>query len=258
MSFSDLTLKYAPWSLSKAQTALTCPFRFDLKYVNKIKGKTPLKDSARKIGVAAHAALETVLGGKDLKEAMIKAAVDENLTSIETEDLRSLGHNIKNFIERLETFKEKKNVNEQHVEKKFGLTRDMQPTSFFGKNVFFRGVWDLCLISEDDSSKKHLVVIDHKSGRTKDLSYYTDQLKLYSLAGIHLFSDIAGVQSAIHFIPDENIVWSTYNSTEIIKKLYYPWYIDLLNKAAADIPSKRAQKCWLCPFCEYREECPLN
>lgn len=257
MEFSELALKYAPWSLSKAQTALTCPYRFDLKYIHKRKGMVPPKDSARKVGIAAHAALEMVLGGKDLKEAMIKAAVDENLTSTETEDLRSLGHNIKNFIERLGTFKKKKGVNEQHVEKKFGLTRGMRPTKFFGKSVFFRGVWDLCLISED-SSKKYLIVIDHKSGRTKDLSYYTDQLKLYSLAGIHLFPDIAGVQSAIHFIPDENIVWSTYNTAAIIRKLYYPWYIDLLNKAAAGVPSKRAQKCWLCPFCEFHGECPLT
>jgi len=256
MKFSELTLEFAPWSLSKAQTALTCPFRFDLKYVHRVKGKTPPKDSARKVGIAAHAALEMILGGKDLKEAMIKAAVDEELTSIETEDLRSLGHNINNFIERLNTFKKKKDIREQHVEKKFGLTRDLKPTKFFGKDVFFRGVWDLCLIS-GDPPKKYLIVIDHKSGRTKDLSYYTDQLKLYSLAGVHLFPEIAGVQSAIHYIPDENIVWSTLNSGKIIKEIYTPWYMDFLNKAAAVIPTKQAQKCWLCPFCEYHSECPL-
>lgn len=257
MQFTDLAIKYSPWSLSKAQTASTCPFRFDLKYVNKTKGMAPPKDSARKVGIAAHSALEMVLTGKDLRESLIKAAVDEELTSLETEDLRSLGHNIKNFVGRLDTFKEKKNVNEQHVEKRFGLTRDMQPTKFFGKDVFFRGVWDLCLIA-GNAPKKYLVVIDHKSGKTKTLSFYTDQLKLYSLAGIHLFPEITGVHSAVHFIPDENVVWATLNSAEVIRKTYIPWYVDFLNEAAAGVPSKRAQKCWLCPFCEYHGECPLN
>ena len=257
MHFSDLAIKYGPWSLSKAQTALTCPFRFDMKYTRKVKGVSPPKDSIRKVGVAAHAALEMLLKGKDIKDSLVKAAVDENLTSVETEDLRSLGHNIKSFMERLSIFKKKKNVNAQHVEKKFGLTQDMQPTEFFGKDVFFRGVCDLCLIAGDPPNK-YLVVIDHKSGRSKDLSYYTDQLKLYSLAGIHLFSDIAGVQSAVHFIPDENIVWSTLNSSKVIRELYIPWYVDFLNKAAEGVPAKSAQKCWLCPFCEYRGECPLN
>ena len=257
MDFTDLAHKFSPWSLSKAQTATTCPFRFDMKYTRRIKGKVPPKDSARKVGIAAHAALEMVLTGKDLKESMIKAAVDEELTSTETVDLRSLGHNIKSFLERLRVFKEKKGVSEQYVEKKFGLTHSLKPTEFFGKDVFFRGVWDLCLIA-GNSPKKYLVVIDHKSGKTKNLSFYTDQLRLYSLAGIHLFSDVVGVHSAINFIPDDNVVWATLNSVKIVRSEYIPWYVNLLNEAAAGIPSKRAQKCWLCPYCEYHGECPLK
>jgi len=256
MSFSDTAKKLGPWSLSKAQSATSCPFRFYHSYVLKTKGKQPLDQSATRKGSAAHAALEDVLKGKyDLMTALKKAVMNHKLTTVEIDDVFAMAHNMKVFLDSVEKFKKTQNVTEVLVERRFGLTLDLKPTKFFGKDVFFRGVWDLCL-----RTKNRLAIIDHKSGQPKnDIGWYGDQLNTYAIAGVCLFDDVEGIQSGINYVQDDDKVrWGDMQSADYIREHVVPWFVHYLDKAGEEAETKEARKGWWCNYCSYISICPIT
>lgn len=256
--FTAAALKHAPWSMSKAYVALSCPFRYRLKYIEHVKGKEAAVSSASRIGIAAHEALEWALKGKyDLKEAMRRTAIKTQLTTPEIDELYALTHNLHLFLERLEKFKQKHGVTEQQVELKFGLTPTFDQVPFFDKSgrLFFRGVWDLCMRARD----KYLIVIDHKSGQVKDIAKYRDQLNMYALAGLYVFPGIEGVQSAIHFMQDDTgLCWDDMLPAKTIRESVLTWFVDHLNKAGESAEAQVARRGSWCAFCEYAEMCRLE
>jgi len=263
--FSDLALEHAPWSLSKAQLAKNCSFRFDLQYVKKVKSTEPPKSSAGRIGTAAHEALEHYLkqpthDPEQLKRALTRGAVDNELTTPEIEDLMSLAHNMVRFRGRLEVIKQKFGVTEQLVEKRFGLTRDLKKTGFWSKkDVFFRGVWDLVLRTKSG----HVAIIDHKSGQPpKDLNdvkaQSRAQLDTYAVSALTCFPEMPAVQTSLHFVQSEEIIWTAKRTAEEIREKLVPWYHEFINGAAAEVPSKAAHKGWYCAFCGHTQLCPLK
>lgn len=256
-SFCQESLPHAPWSLSKVQQALRCPFSFQCKYVNRVRGVPSAGAAANRIGKAAHTTLEWVLSGKhDLREAMRRGAIKEKLTTIEMDELFALAHNISGFLARLEKFKQEHGVTEQSVERKFGLTVEMQPCDFWDtKTVFFRGVWDLCLRIDN----KYLVIIDHKTGEEKDLSTYEDQLKMYAIAGVRVFPGTVRVQTALNYLEnEESVTWAAPQPIDEISNNLVPWFIKMVNTAAEAAGSTEAKKGWWCKFCEYTGVCPLR
>ena len=256
--FTDAALKHAPWSMSKASVALSCPFRHRLKYIQRVKGKEASASSASRIGIAAHEALEWALKGKhDLKEALWRTAIKTQLTTPEIDELYALTHNLHLFLERLEKFKQKHGVTEQRVELKFGLTPTFDQVPFFDKSghLFFRGVWDLCMRAHE----KYLIIVDHKSGQIKDVAEYRDQLNMYALAGLHVFPGIEGVQSAIHYMQDDTgLHWDNMLSVKDIREAILVWFVDHLNKAGESAEASVARRGFWCAFCEYTEMCPLK
>lgn len=255
--FCKESLSHVPWSLSKAQSAIRCPFSFRRKYVDKVKGKPSPGQAANRIGKAAHVALEWLLQEKhDLREAMRRAAIKEKLTSIEMDELYALAHNINGFLQRIGKFKQEQGVTEQAVEKKFGLTCELQPCDFWDtKTVFFRGVWDLCLRVQD----KYLVIIDHKTGEDKGLDAYEDQLKMYAIAGLHVFPGISRVQAALNYIEtEEGVTWDKPYPADVIRAKLVPWFSGMIHDATQAAETSVAKKGWWCKFCEYTEVCPLR
>lgn len=257
--FNDAALKHAPWSMSKASVAISCPFRHRLKYVQKVKGREAAASSASRIGIAAHEALEWVLKGKhDLKEALRRTAIKTMLTTPEMDEVFALTHNLQLFLDRLEKFKKKHAVSEQRVELKFGLTPEFEQVPFFDKSgqLFFRGVWDLCMRAQE----KYLIIVDHKSGQVKNVDEYREQLDMYALAGLHVFPSVEGVQSAIHFMQDDTgLHWEKkMRSPDTIRKEVLPWFVEHLNKAGENAEQNNAKKGRWCSFCEYTEMCPLK
>ncbi len=256
--FNDAALKHAPWSMSKASVAISCPFRHRLKYIERVRGKEAAAGSAARIGIAAHEALEWVLKGKhSLKEALRRTAIKTMLTTPEMDDVFALTHNLQLFLERLAKFKEKYRVDEQQVELKFGLTPEFEQVPFFDKSgqLFFRGVWDLCLRAQG----QHLIIIDHKSGQIKDVAAYREQLDMYALAGLSVFPDIISVQSAIHYMQDDSgLHWDKTQSVQTIRERVLPWFIEHLNNAGTEAEQNYAKKGRWCTFCEYTAMCPLN
>lgn len=255
LDYSELTRRYAPWSLSKAKLAKNCPFSFDCRYVRKLRGIAPPKGSAGRIGVAVHQVLEVYLQGDSIKEAVRRAFADNELTTNEMDDVMSYMHNIVSFKDRLTKYKQRHNIIETHVEVRFGMTNDLKTAQFFGKNVFMRGVWDIAMRTQE-----HAVVVDHKSGMlssdTDVFERYGDQLKLYAIAALDRFPGIKGVMSAIHYVMSEDIIFSPMISTRKIREQYVPWLADYLNNCSRDIETKEARVGWYCQFCDYTHVCP--
>lgn len=277
--FSPAAKQFAPWSMSKAESAKQCSFAFNLKYLKRIKGTAPPTSAASRIGKAAHEVLEGVLkdeSGAPLKQIarlINKAKIDHELTSYEIEEVMALTHAIANFYQRLTKYREGKGVTDTLVEYRFGLRADLAPTSFWGapipnagvdergrpvKDVFFRGVWDLLMLASG-----YAVILDHKSGvPPKDVSdmkaHYAHQLNLYAVAALSLFPEIKGVQSALHFLQSEEIIWGDMVTADEIRGRLIPWYVNYINQSAAAVETNVAKKGWYCEFCEYTSLCPLK
>jgi len=247
--------------MSKAELALNCGLAYNLRYVKKAKGAPP-KDAGGRIGIAAHAVLESFLqsAAEPIKDIIYRVALDQQLTTPEIDDLVSFAHSIAHFRDRLESYKIANKVKEQRVELKFGLTADLQKTAFFGKDVFFRGVMDLILSTEDGS----IVILDHKSGNppsshTDALDQHRAQLKLYTLAALLLYPDLKGVQTGLHYLASEEIVWDTKMVLpSMIREEVMPWYPQFLNEAGLAAENATPKSGWKCKFCEFISQCPLK
>lgn len=265
---SPLALQLAPWSMSKAELARNCSFQFHLKYVQKEKKKTPPKSIAGKVGVAAHEALEKFLDGDDisperLQQLIVRAANGQQLTTTEVDEVVVLAQNIMNFRRRLDAYRERNRVVETRLENKFGLSLDGQVVPFFGSRgaePFFRGVIDLIMRTENDT----IVILDHKSGAaptsSRDaLKQHEHQLKLYAIAALAMFPNLREVQTGLHYIQNEQIIFSTSrNMPDEIRGDLTAWYLQYLNEAAEASLSNKANQGWYCRFCEYTPYCPLR
>jgi hypothetical protein len=252
-SFDPRVLKHAAWSISKADLARQCGLKFQWKYVEKRQEAVSTRPEGR-IGSAAHKTMELVLKGKDLQQSFTVAAVDNKLTTKEVDDLLTFSGSITEFLKRIEKFKAKSPAQDTLVEHSFGLTIDLKPSTFFGKDVFFRGIYDFGLRLEN----RDLIIVDHKSGApSEDISKYTNQLNSYALAGRRLFPEINGVQSAIHYLQDGSLVWGTYISTGEIDEKLSDWLVNYLNECVAGLDGQ-ARPGWYCGYCGYANQCPAQ
>lgn len=256
---SDLARKYAPWSVSKAELAETCPSQFELKHIKKAPEEAVAAEN--KVGTAAHSVLEFRIGGQDAKTAKKTALEKTALTERELEDLRVLEDAIEDFVRRFDTFCQTYGVTQVLREQQWGLTIEGKPTGFKAPDVFFRGVVDLAAVTRD----RALVVIDHKSGVAKDIKKwgkYQKQINTYAVMGIANMPDITGVRGALHFLQghkDLRLQWLDFLDAERIRKLHTPWLFDVVNKAAANLVepfvAKPSLKKWPCNYCPYRPSC---
>lgn len=261
IEFSDLTLKHAPWSMSKANLARNCSLAFDLKYVKHVRGKRPPRSAAGSIGRAIHQILEALLKGvplSEIKGEIFRASIDERLTTPEIEDVMGYTHNIAAFLKRLDAYKEKHQVTKTAVEERFSFSRDFLPVEYNTPDTFFRGVWDLVMHIGDE-----LVILDHKSGELgnpeKVLERYDNQRRFYAIGALNQFPDLKNVHVAFHYVKVEEIVWAKErDSAKRIRDEYIPWYIAHLNQCTENIPSRSPQKGWHCSFCNYTRMCPLT
>ncbi len=271
-SFSEETLQLGPWSTSKITVAATCGHRFKLQYLQKkkpIKSRDPRfqVDNRGRIGNAAHKAIELSLRGSppmNVNEALTRAAISEKLTSVEVEALLEFKPHIFAFPKRIEKFKANHPIADMGVELKFGLTKDLEATKFFGSDVFYRGVFDLVLALDSQT----VIIIDHKTGEPKKgsdgniLPLDPMQLKSYTVAVSRLFPMInnapfKGAQTAIHYVQTGDISWGEWDSKEKIEEEHVPWLIKEMNRIAGKVDLNTSKKSWMCDFCQYRQLCPL-
>lgn len=135
-----------PWSYSSLQAFETCPRRFHLTRIAKVVQEP--QSEAMAFGNKVHKALELAVKG----EARLPATFAHYQPMV-TRILQSSGR--------------------KFTEHKFGITSSFKPTTFFAKDVWFRGVIDLNIIGQ-----KVGVTLDYKTGKPKADG---DQLKLFAV-----------------------------------------------------------------------------
>lgn len=284
--FPDHVLKYGPWSISKAGSIERCSLQFDYKYgIQKQKELESYNES--RIGVAVHYALELALGGTAIRVAFQHAADKHELTSDETEQLEAFYDQIQRFVKRMASFQQKHGVHPANVmiEKKLGMRSDFTSCSFFergggcancrdGKDgheprqgkclyaptffkeslpVFFRGVVDYAMLTKN----KELIIIDHKSGKEKDISQYEAQFRSYCLMAFAVIPDLKGIQTAINFVMTDKMAWNPYVKAEVVREQYRPWMVEYLTKSCEKLLQPPAPtKGWWCNWCGYKSICP--
>lgn len=261
MSFevSELALKYAPWSISKASMAETCPAQFEFRHVKKT-AEGPASSDTR-VGTAAHTVLELRVIGTPAAEARKQALEHTPLTSNEQEDLQALDEPIEGFLVKFDKFCREQGVTQVIREAPWGMTRDALPAGFYDDDVFFRGKLDLCALTRD----RDLVMLDYKSGKAKNIrvgTRFRRQLNSYAVLALVNMEDLAGVRSGIHFLQGDEAQrtqWLDYLPAAKIRESYIQWLFNHLNETAstlvAPFVAKPGRK-WPCGWCSYKNLCP--
>ena len=97
---------------------------------------------------------------------------------------------------------------EKLCEYKMGLTQDLKPCAYFGRNVWFRGAADLLIMRGDTA-----MVIDYKTSKN---ARYADkgQLELMALATFAHFPKIKKVKGGLLFVVCNAFVKDTYEITD--------------------------------------------
>lgn len=177
------------WSYSSLTAFETCARRYEITKISK-RIKEP-QTEAMMHGTEVHAALEHYVA-----------------------DGTPLPAKYKQYIPIVEAVT--KAPGEKFAEMKFGLTKDLAPTEFFGDDVWVRGVLDLTIVQGDTA-----IVLDWKTGKPKaDPS----QLELFSAATLALYPTVTTVKSAFVWLAhgkvdphtlhrgEEDEVWRGFSS----------------------------------------------
>jgi RecB family exonuclease len=231
-----------------------CSLQYDFKYGAQ-KQPELVQFAESRVGVAVHSALEHALRGLAVDRALLHAKDDHGLTSAECEELDARAAQIARFVSRMAGFKKKHGVSSESIEEKWGMNAGFTKAGFFDGDVFFRGVVDLAYLT----GAGDLVIIDHKSGKQRELTYYDTQLRVYALMGLARFPHIRGVQTAINFVMPDAMAWAPYVPAHQIRDEYQPWLVGRMNDACQGLLTEpKPSKSKLCDWCGYRPICPAH
>ena len=160
-----------PWSYSSLTAFETCPKRFKLTRFDKLVSEPPT---------------DATIWGNEVHKALELATLGDKV----------LGDKFKQYQPIVD--KLRANPDKRLVEYKFGLTRALRPTEFFGKDVWVRGVIDYALVQP-----KLAIVLDHKTGKPK---VDHDQLRLFAAVAFSAFPYVEKVRTGY--------LWLAYNKTD--------------------------------------------
>ncbi len=164
------------WSLSRLQTYEDCPYKAYCSYILKIPY---VRGPAQIRGEAIHKMAEDYLTGKT----------------------RTLKAELANYTEE---FKRCRGAAKDpdaimDVEQQWGLDRNWQPTSWFGKDTWCRVVLDLSIYHDT-----HLKMVDHKTGRAYDK--HPEQMEIYAIAGFNRFPEALTVSGEMWYLDQPQTV----------------------------------------------------
>ena len=248
--------KNGPWSFSKAGVIAKCSLQYDFKYGTQKQPEEPRVPSVEsRVGVVVHKALEFALDGLKVKDAFRFAIDQGEMTNDEAETVMSFYDQVARFVAFIGRFKLKHGVKPQNVliEYKIGMSENFKSIQFYDKTGLFRGVLDFTMITGHGDA----VVIDHKSGKQKEMSMYEDQCKAYCVLALALRPELKGVQTAINFVQTDQLLWNPRVSAETIRNEYHPWLIKFLTASCAGLQAPpEPREGWWCDWCGYKGICP--
>jgi hypothetical protein len=149
------------------------------------------------------------------------------------------------FMQRtLDTFNNIKG--DKHCEIRLGVAKydDVyEPTKFFAKNVWYRGIADLLIINEDKA-----YLIDYKTGKSAN---YADTKQLDLLAGAVFinFPEVKKIKSALSFVVCKKFISKEHTAD------MYKAYINVFDELLERIEAASKEDVWnavesgLCKFC---------
>ena len=203
------------WSYSSLNDFQNCPRAYQLKRVTK-ECKT-VESEAMRFGTECHAYLENRMVKKD--------ALPPHLEWLEA-------------MMRMVEESSGEVVSEQQV----AITKGLTPTTWFGKDVWCRGVFDGGIRHKDRS-----IIYDYKTGKRK---HDTEQLMLFAGLEFALRPEIAAVKTGYVWLKDKVIDSAMYTREDIpsIWNHFLP-KVERLEKAFAtnEWPAKSSGLCGWCP-----------
>lgn len=168
-------MKAPAWSFSSLNDFNNCPRAYQLKRVT--KEVKDVESEAMRHGTIQHEHLELrVRDGKELPSEL---------------------HWIEPHIQRMQD-----SGAEMIAEQAVGLTKGLEKTEFFGKNVWCRGKLDLTLRYDTSST-----VLDYKTGKRK---FDSDQLMLFAGFEFALRPEIETVKTGYVWLKDQKIDSETF------------------------------------------------
>lgn len=164
------------WSYSSLTAFETCPWRYYLTKISKAVSEPPYDH--RSHGNEVHKLFENHVNGK------------EHMPS-EYKSLWPLADRIKREPARKE------------CEMKVALNANLRPVTYFAKDVWFRGIFDVAVIKQ-----KEVTVLDYKTGKRKPAD---DQLKLFAGAAFCVFPFAEKVTTGYLWLKEHKIDRMTYD-----------------------------------------------
>lgn len=267
------------WSPSKVKMLEKCPYQFYLKYVLKVgPDDDHVQDtSMADVGTIAHRILEHVVLGKGVGDAYAAAKIEHcevppelakkglaNITKGKWgESIETLEGNIITFAEKMEAFSRNNKIIAYHTELKLGVTKEWKKTTFFAKDVYFRGIVDLAIeLDAGAGYRPDMLILDHKHGGgdfgTPSTRNYQQQLDSYKPMIHYGFKLLSGAQAGIHFIKAGKTAYDEYTTAEEIEnglRKKIEWTID----GAVDTTIERGFFKHVrgnhCQWCEFDSQC---
>ena len=256
MTPNAFVLAHTPWSVSKANTARECPKKFKYQYIEKVK-MPRTKAYEASTGQIVHRALEIALGGAGITRSFEVALsqVRDPLSTEEIEDVMSYRSAVQLFLTKFTAYKNKYGGATPVMEQKLAVDFDGNAVPFFDNNkAFLRGVIDMSMLF---TGTNRALILDHKTGKQKDLAYYRDQFDMYLLLLKAANPALEEVKLGISFLKVNKIEFikemsDVRNITPVRDRL-----IRFLNDSTRDMHDlDRTRRGPLCSWCEYQTVCP--
>lgn len=298
MEFSAHVLNHAPWSHSKFGSVEKCQLQYYKRYVEKQREHGSSAES--KVGVAVHYVSEHVVKHDMAPTSTLldEAVRLGKLTSSEVDSMMTFMPKVEKFADWLRNFIHKYGVKETLIEEQMGINLRFEPTSFSpgdewteeellvpwestprdperpplkyytgdrlrqavldGLAPVMRGVLDLGLLTANND----MVIIDHKTGKHKNIADHGPQLNIYRLFAVARYN-VRSVQCAIHYAETGRIDWTPPMTREQIIRQLQPWLYHYLNKQHYKLKlideGKEAppdEIGWWCSWCGFVRDCP--
>jgi CRISPR/Cas system-associated exonuclease Cas4 (RecB family) len=235
-SSNNSVINYSPYSFSKIDTWKRCPYKFKLKYIDKIR--IPFEPNLALLkGVFLHYCIEKDTNGKEY-------TTNEIFT--EEEKVKA--------IKIFNKFKDSKFYNfylsnKGKHEIGFGISKkdkNLKVTYYNDMNNLFKGKIDYIFQKENN-----LYIVDWKSGKyIEQDDQKFDQLLLYAIWGFLKYENINTINCSFLYIEqlkENKVIYHRKNLKSYIEK-----YIEDINKIELDESFDKIES-EQCDYCEYRK-----
>ncbi len=256
---TDVVKEHAPWSISKAQVAKQCPHRFYLQYIVKKRMNVPPSKEAL-IGTAAHSALEYAIGGGgklSVAKCFKMAIVEHKLTTQEIEVVRSFQPAVENFKRKLLGYKQRHKGEAPKIEQKLAVDFEGKPVKFWANDkALIRGVIDL---SMRFAGRPHALILDHKTGKERELVYFENQFNAYALFMKAVAPELTDIKLGINFLKADRVEFmdGMLNVRDI--QPLFEAVLSFLNENTVDANNhKLVRPGPLCNWCDYKSICSAH